>query len=466
MINMDKRIDPRVTVRDGEMKAFIRLEKKTDGSVYTREEVMDILKEGGVVSGISESRLMAMIRKNMYGIEIQVAEGIPPQDGQDGYVEFLNGVADKKTAPEIRPDGSVDYTSVNVINSVSEGDLLAVYHPPVEGRAGVTVKGRKLLPRRGRNMKPLSTRGCTYNEEDMTYIADISGKVEISRTRISVVGIQEFNRSIDSVFGDISFKGDVLIHGNVQTGVTITATRSITINGVVESANINAGGDIIVKGGIRGAKATKIECGGDLFADYIEYARIRCKGSVSANVILDCDVTANSCVHATGGRGAIIGGRIYAMAGVDAMFIGNDAFLRTVVAVGVGEGIRKERRRLSSNMGEITDAMYKLQLQSEAVEHNIRMNGSSEELIEARQAILRSKIEADAQLSETTQKLNAMEDYIAKAEGAQVTVMDTVYPGCIILLDEQQLYIEDEKRRVEFIRDRYDNLVAHPIPQW
>ena len=39
----------------------------------------------------------------------------------------------------IREDGSVDYQSMNMVNSVQEGDVLAKYHPAVDGVPGMDV---------------------------------------------------------------------------------------------------------------------------------------------------------------------------------------------------------------------------------------------------------------------------------------------------------------------------------------
>ena len=51
---------------------------------------------------------------------------------------------------------------------------------------------------------------------------------------------KKFKPSIFSITGDISFEGDLIIHGNIAAGMALKATGSITVSGHVESAKIEA----------------------------------------------------------------------------------------------------------------------------------------------------------------------------------------------------------------------------------
>lgn len=62
-------------------------------------------------------------------------------DGTDGYYEYkFDTNFDGK--PKLLPDGSVDYWSVHSIESVTAGQVIAVYYPAVSGEDGMSVKGR------------------------------------------------------------------------------------------------------------------------------------------------------------------------------------------------------------------------------------------------------------------------------------------------------------------------------------
>ena len=103
-----------VMLRNNNMEAWLKLEKPEDGLEYTYSDIEKILSANGVVFGLNSSRINAMIKKGIYDREVLVATGKNPEEGQDGYFEFIFDV-EKNTKPAIREDGSVDYTSVNVI---------------------------------------------------------------------------------------------------------------------------------------------------------------------------------------------------------------------------------------------------------------------------------------------------------------------------------------------------------------
>lgn len=229
----------KVIFKNHDMEAWISLVKPDDPEEeYSKEDIMKLLKDKGVCEGINESKLMAVIKKHIYDREVLVAEGRAAVDGIDGYFEYAFETEKKKKTPAIREDGSVDYTSVNVITCVNAGDIIAMYHPAIRGKAGVNVRAKILPPRPAKELKPLFCVHVTYDEQGMVYKAEIDGRVEVTKNKIAIVDLQEFMQSIDIVFGDINFKGDIIIHGNVKPGVSIIATKSITIEGVLEGADV------------------------------------------------------------------------------------------------------------------------------------------------------------------------------------------------------------------------------------
>ena len=132
-----------VMLRNSNMEAWLKLEKPEEGQTYGYSDIQDILTANGVVYGLNSSRINAMIKKGIYDREVLVATGKSPEEGQDGYYEFIFDV-EKNKKPVIREDGSVDYTSVNIITCVDVDDIIAMYHPAIKGSAGSDVKAKVL----------------------------------------------------------------------------------------------------------------------------------------------------------------------------------------------------------------------------------------------------------------------------------------------------------------------------------
>ncbi|MBO6149326.1 MAG: DUF342 domain-containing protein [Lachnospiraceae bacterium] len=464
----DRFLGSRVTVRDGEMKAYLLLQKPGTGDEFTRDEILGLMEKHGVVEGINSARVNAMVKKHIYGKEMLVAEGTPAVDGQDGYYEFFFKVKDnkKKEAPKIREDGSVDYTSVNVIDCVEEEDRIATYHPAVQGTEGFTVRGKVIQPKKAKELPRYLTKGCRYEEEDLSYYATESGRVEVSKARLTVVGLQEFKHDIDNVFGNVDFKGDVIVHGNVETGVHVKATRSITVDGVCEGGCITAGEDIVIKGGVMGSETAVLKCGGDFLAEFVEYATIEAKGNISANHFLDSQVSANGVVSATGTNGAIIGGNVFGLKGVEAKMIGNDAYVKTIVEAGVRDAIIKKKSALQKQSREASDRLEEMAMRADEIERKIRLGNADEFIMEERKNMVRERVEKKTELKLAEDELEEIERILSTSGGAAIKAEDTVFIGTIVTIDNQQLIVEEDKKRVEFRIDEDNGLVSRPIVDW
>ena len=464
MGSRDDRNINRVIVKNNDMEAYLYLSPPAEGESYDQESILTLLQSSGVKVGISTSRISAMIKKGIYNHEQLIAEGTPPEAGVDGYFEFFfDATGAGKKHPLIRKDGTVDYTYVNLIECVQAGDKLAVYHPAVKEKPGMSVKGKPIPGKRAKELPPLRTTGCTFVPEEGAYYANIEGRVEASKSKLSVTSVQEFRNDIDNVFGNINFNGDIIIHGSVSEGVTVKATRSVTIEGVFHGDALEAGEDIVVKGGILGSNSTKITCGGDLLADFMEYADVEATGNVSANYILDSTIVSKGQVLAVGEKGSIVGGEVYGMRGVEARYIGNDVFLKTLVSAGVKENIVQMRKDLSRKEKELSEAFQQMRIRSDELERRVRLGTADEAMMTERQSLMREKIEKKAELQEMEQKTREFDELMRISEGAVIRAFDTVYEGVIIMIDSQQFAVEKNKRGVEFSRNEDGALLPVPI---
>ena len=464
MGSRDDRNINRVSFKNNDMEAYLYLSPPPDDGDYDLDEILGFLTSKGVINGVNRSRVSAMIKKRIYNKEQLVAEGQRPEDGVDGYYEyFFDMTGAGKKHPRINEDGSVDYTSVNVIECVLAGDKLAEYHPSVKEKNGVSVKGKPIPGRKAKELMPLRTVNCEYVPEELSYYASIEGRVEASKATLSVTGVQEFSKDIDNVFGNVNFKGDVIIHGDVAEGVHISVTRSLTIEGVFRGASLGAGEDIVVKGGVLGTEGSKIVCGGDLMADFIQYADVEAAGDVSANYILDSRIVSKRMVRVSGEKGGIVGGYTYGMRGVEARFLGNDVFLKTIIAAGVMDNVTQDRRELSKAEKALNDKIEQMKKRSDELERRVRLGTADEAMVKERQSLMREKIEMMAQLQEVQRKAGEFDEIIKNAENSVITAFDTAYEGVMVMIDSQQYVLGENKRGVEFLIGENGILLPKPI---
>ena len=108
----------------------------------------------------------------------------------------------------------------------------------------------------------------------------MDGNIDIENDKIRIQPIYEVSGDANLTTGNIDFTGDIVIHGSVESGVTIKATGSITIDGNVEACTLEAGKDIILRSGMVGGNKAHVRTKGNLYAKFIEYTVIQVEGDM------------------------------------------------------------------------------------------------------------------------------------------------------------------------------------------
>lgn len=441
-----------VRVTDDDQEAWLYLVEKEDESFYSKEELLDFLENNGVRYGINEDNLIAMARKKVYEREIKVAVATEAIAGQDGYYEYYVDVTGDVKKPKIREDGSVDYQSMNMVNSVQAGTPLALYHPAKEGIPGIGVTGTSIPVNPVKNLLPLQGRNIIHSEEDPNlYIAQKEGKVEYKDGKLDINSVYELRGDVDQLIGKVEFYGDVVISGNVESGVVIRAGKSLTIEGTVEAATIVAGGDIILKRGIQGNQKASIVCRGDLYADFIEHTQVKANGNVEANIILSSQIEAEGKVTLTGKKGAIIGGYVHGTKGIDCKNLGNDAEVKTEVHAGCQPEIYQENLELNKRLEKLKNSQKRLVNDLKEIEMYVKKTGAITPTFEKRVAEIKEEMKG---LTEDMQSCNAklasIMVYMQKAKDALIRIDGNLHKGSIICIGQGRLPIENSTVYMEY----------------
>lgn len=140
--------------------------------------------------------------------------------------------------------------------------------------------------------------------------------------KVFVSDVYEVPADVDNSTGNIEYSGSVTVRGNVKGGFRISAKGDIVVEGIVEDAELYAGGQIIVKRGIHGMGKGVLQAGGNVLCKFIENAKVISGGYVDSEAILHSQVDAYSDVIVDGKKGFITGGIIRAGNLVSAKTIG------------------------------------------------------------------------------------------------------------------------------------------------
>ena len=442
-----------VKISPDNMSAYLFLGAPAPGEFYSSEQIIEYLKRNGVIAGVIYSNIEAMVKKGVYLREVKVAEGTESVNGTNGYYEFKFNAEDIARRPVIRSDGSVDYQSMSLIQNITMGDVLAIYHPPVQGEQGIDIKGKVSKPKPAKNLPVLRGKGFERSEDGLIYTATVEGKVEYKEYYLEVKDVYEVRGDVDLITGKIDFRGDVIVSGNVESGVEIRATKSITIGGHVEAAKLTANGDIVIRKGMQGGQKAKIAAGGSVYADFIEYTTIEAGQNVQANVIMNCDVKAGGFITVSGKRGHLVGGSAYAVAGITSAEIGNDVGLKTIVATGVSEAMKNREHMLSVKIAMARTSIEKAKEEQAALakEKKDIMNEGS---IAAKISQAKKKVTRENKMIERAkEELDKIASTMETAKHAVIKVNHKAYAGTQIVIDDQVKVLTSDTSYAEFYRD-------------
>lgn len=441
---------PIVQITADGMEAYIMLVTPDDGGEYTVESLQKALDERGVKYGIDELALKELADEKKYGLETLIARGTEAVDGKDGYYDYnFNCNFDKK--PLIRPDGSVDYWSVKSIESVVQDQVIAEYHPCVEGTDGKTVTGKPIPAKRGREQLPLKGKGFE-RRDDNTYVALMSGKIETQNDRVVILPVHELSGNADLSSGNIDFHGDVVIHGSVESGVIVKASGTITVDGIVEACTLEAGKDIILRSGMLGGNKASVKTKGSITAKFFEFTRIECAGDIRADVLMDCQVQCFGKIIMNGKRGSIIGGLTHGVRGIEVTTLGNDAEKKTVIMTGASPEEYAKLKQLEKTIQELSQGLVQIDEGLRKFEELEKARGVSYKDDPRRVTLLRVKIRDTATLANSKEEAKQIRNLIESASGACVTVLRETYPGVVIQIEDTKLLVQNNVKSAEFYK--------------
>ena len=380
----------------------------------------------------------------LYNQEVLVAEADKPVDGIDGYYEYMFDMNFSKK-PMLRPDGSVDYWSIKMVEIVTEGQVIAKYHKAIQGKDGMDLKGKPILAKRGRDLVPLRGKGFERSEDGDTYTAQIDGKIDMNGDRIVILPVYEVNGDADLSIGNIDFRGDVIIHGGICSGLMVKATGTVTVDGIVEGASIEAGKDIVLRSGVMGASRASITSKGNISAKFFEYTRVHANGTIQADVFLNCQVSCGESIILNGKKASIIGGEVGAIRSIEADILGSEGEVKTSVKIGNDPAV-KRRIGILQNKIEVEKANLAKIEEGLKILQDLKNDPRRTDL-------LRVKIRDTALLAGDTAELEKLEDQLQRAKGGSIRVNNCVYPGVVVEIDELRIRVKEKQLKLEFVRE-------------
>ncbi|MBO5372509.1 MAG: DUF342 domain-containing protein [Lachnospiraceae bacterium] len=419
----------------------------------SEEDIYDALKHKGVVCGIDESKIKELVQEHQYCTEYLIAKGIPPTLGKDARIEYFFST-NRSLKPKHNEDGSVNYHDLDIISKVEKDQLLARLIPAVPGNPGKTVRGEDIKPRDVQNLHLSYANNIRVSEDGMEIYSEVTGHASLVQGKVFVSGVYEVPADVDNSIGDIEYPGNVLVRGNVKSGFIVKADGDIVVEGVVEGAQLYAGGQIIVKRGIHGMGKGLLKAKSNVVIKFIESATVESGGYVDTESIIQSKVSASTEIIVNGGKGLIIGGDVQACNRVSARTIGSEMGTSTVVEVGV-EPEKLERfsmlQQTAKELAKKIEAIRPILLNySEKLKAGVVIPADKVEFMKQQVIALKS---LQSQLAPVNEELNILRTEFMNAGRAKVEIQNVIYPGVVIKISELSITTKDQRKYCYYVKE-------------
>lgn len=434
----------RVQVSNDAMEAYLVIEPPIgEGNWPTKEDALKAISSEKVVYGIIDEAIDEAINKRQMK-PVLIAKGKAPVNGTDAEINYLfeTGVFRKAFIED--EFGRVDYRQVQNLQNVTVGQKIVEKIPATPGEPGMNVRGEEVKAIPGKDKQIKLGKNVAWTEDNLAIISTINGEPSLANNKVSVHEVYELKGDVNFQSGNINFLGSVIIRGNVESGFKVEAEGDITIYGNVDSAEIKAGGNIFVKGGISGMDKGKVICGGDFSAKYIEHATVDCEGTITVReAIMHCQINADQKVVCEGGKGLIVGGLIRSGEEISAKTIGSRLGTVTELEVGVKPKLKLELQELEEQLKTNKESLDKAE---KAIGLLSKIPNLPDDRKEMLQNLIKTSYVLKAQINEAEAKRQQlMEEILVKSkEKGRIRVKEVIYPGIRVTMGKTTIMIQDE----------------------
>lgn len=446
-----------ITISPDSMEAVgVFFPPSNKGKLMTKEEILSDLAMAGVKHGIQERIIDAYLAGRQFCLRIPLAKGTRVREGKSATITYHFNT-DINSKPRVNEDGSVDFHHLDMISHVEAGDVLATLTPADFGDDGMDVRGIVVQPKKVVQKKLRHGKNIHLSEDGTIMYSDVNGHASLAGDQVFVSDTYEVPADVSVASGDIDYDGNVEVKGNVVTGFTVRAKGDIIVNGVVEAATLEAGGQIILKRGMQGMGKGVLKAGGNIVSRFLESCDVTSGGDVTADAIMHSKVIARGDITASGKKGMITGGELHTRGNISARVLGSTMGTATLLESGIGEEVMEEYRQVTNEIDELNESIEKslqvLVLFKKRIQLGEAMTGEVKlKLLEAKQKYE----DLNKQLAQKEARSKALKEEIESYQGGRIKFTDTAFPGVKVNISNILYIVKDELARGQFLREKGD----------
>jgi len=345
------------------------------GGAPIGNRVEEALRAKSIVYGIMHEVLDAALADGFCD-DLLIAQGTPAREGVPARFDSM---LDERPALRDHDDDRaiIKFRDLGHLLLVSPGNSLMRRTAPIQGVNGSNVLGETVYAR----PLPDLAFGDGFagarpdpNNPDLL-VAAIAGQPMLVDNGVVVNPVIEVH-DIDLSTGNVTFDGTIHISGDVKAGLSVKVSGDVIVKGMLEAAQISAGGNVAVAGGIVGraesgpgamslpSDTARVVCGGSLQALFVESAHIEAGDSILIErSARQCELIAQNeiVVGAPGSKvSQIVGGLTQARTRVRTSVLGAAAGVKTRVQVGFDPFVNSKLLAANKDLAKRNDELQRV----------------------------------------------------------------------------------------------------------
>ncbi|MFY8273469.1 DUF342 domain-containing protein [Pseudoalteromonas sp. SSDWG2] len=465
-----------VTISEDKMVAVGRLVTAQGGNMLSLEDGKKAIVKAGVRRGYQQALLEKLLKQQLElpagsAVKGTLAKGRLPIEGQPSeLIKETQTLRDRINQPKRREDGTVDMRDFGKLASVKPGALLMTLKPATSGTDGFTVTGDVIEAKAGEQIHMVAGEGTQINPQNPNQlIATLEGVPVEAGNGMRVDDIFTI-AEVNVKSGHIDFDGSVLVTQTVSPNMRITAKGDISVMGTVESAILNATGDITIKQGAFGHPnhqdetrdlTCQINAGGNIYISHAQYVYLDATDIFVDRQASHCQLKAQNSIivgKVEKPNGILFGGEVVDALRLEAGEIGSDSGAKMRVnMVSRGADITADNDACVEQLSYTDEKLLSLQDALEKAE-SIQDAEKKKQLIDKIGQTQLSLIQQADDLETNLKKLeNTLNDLLSGAEivahqklnpGVEIRFFDKLlktarpYPPCSVKLEKSKIEVE------------------------
>lgn len=447
--------DPvKVKISEDRMKAWIRLCPATLKAGVDMDMISRALDSAGVKEGIKRDLLAGMAEQGNFVSDewIEAASGTPSRESVDAKIEVVAEGKQKKQDNE--NTAQVDLKDLELITNVKEGQLLVRKIPPIEGADGMDVTGREIKVASPKDVPLRGGHNTRLSDDSLELYSTAAGYFVSEGNKFSVEKKYEVKGDVDYSTGNLECYGSINIYGSVKNDFNVHAHEVLEIAGVVEGAHLFSGEDMILKSSVRGMGKGTIDCGGNLYAEYMDQCTVTVAGDLHfKRGLMHCEVETEGRISLTeGGKGVIAGGSVKSGTEVHCNILGTRMGTKTIINVGVSPKLIDRKNTMIEKNRELEKKKNTIEKNLSYLSRIANYSGltmKQKDLVQEHMK-LRSVIdEKIVTIEELLEKIEIIMDN-AKKKGT-VKVYGVCHPGVKVTIGKETMVMQDTMEEISFI---------------